>query len=105
MSRYPCRQCGYEEEIDNRANVQVVKVDSASDWNLPVDNLQEQETDLKKVREWVEQKERPEYFKIKNESNVVKALEVKDNVLCRKWKGDRRTNYHALMPLLERKNT
>lgn len=75
--------------------MQVVKVDFASDWNSPVHNLQEQDTDLKKVREWVEQKERPEYSKIKNESNVVKALwsqykslEVKDNVLCRKWEGD-----------------
>lgn len=45
LSRYPCRKCGYEEEIDNSANVQVVKVDFASDWNSPVHNLQEQDTD------------------------------------------------------------
>lgn len=109
LSRYLCRQCGYEEEIDKSANVQVVKVYSASDWNSPV-HLQMQDTDLKRVRELVEQKERPEYSKIKDESNVVKALcsqykslEVKDNVLCRMLEGDRRTNYQALMPLLERK--
>lgn len=31
LSRYPCRQCGYEEKIDNRENVLVVKVYSALD--------------------------------------------------------------------------
>lgn len=105
LSRYPCRQCGYGEKV-----VQSVTPDTAPDSSSTVQCLQEGDSDLKKVREWLELNDRPEYIQIKHESNVIKSLwsqykflEVRDNLLCRRWEGDRKTIYQVLMPMSERK--
>lgn len=105
LSRYPCLQCGYGEKV-----VQNVTPDTAPDSSSTVQYLQEGDSDLKKVREWLELNDRSEYIQIKHESNVIKSLwsqykflEVRDNLLCRRWEGDRKTIYQVLVPMSERK--
>ena len=114
LSRYPCRQCGSAEDNQSEATVTNVEkintVEKVTQAPKRINEIQDNDADLKKVKVWVEKEQRPEYSDIKHENNVIKslwsqfnALEVRDGLLCRRWKDNKEVSYQIVIPLSERR--
>lgn len=78
--------------------------------DLSIRELQKEDFDLQKVKTWVADKKWPTFTEIKGESNTVKSLwsqwnslNIVNDLLCRKWIGNRKEIMQILVPLSEKK--
>ena len=83
--------------------------DSTED-KIHLSDLQKADVEISKVRNWLEQKVRPEPFEFSSGGPMLKSLwsqrallEVKDDLLCRKWTDKKESTLQAIVPFSERR--
>ena len=95
LSRIPCNQCGIkmlEENNDSETVVNRLSIHSNDENVIDITSLQEENDDIKQVKEWIINGTRPAYTQIKEGSYFLKSiwsqwprLQLKDDIVVRKW--------------------
>ena len=115
LSRIPCKQCGLTNSIEAEpaASVCTINVENNGENVKEIKEAQELDSDISKVRSWVEKGARPEHKAIACESYFIKSLwnqwprlHLKDDLLVRKWDviGTDIVYWQAVVPLSQRRN-
>ena len=117
LSRIPCPQCGiykgWEQRVATTEQCRGIKTQDEDDKDVQiVDEIQDADRDVSKVKSWVPSKKRPDYSDISAESYTVKSLwsqwsqlMIRDTILYRVWELEDSKNpvYQAIVPFTERR--
>jgi hypothetical protein len=110
MSRIPCHQCGYREIEEDKAVVMTATeaVDKENLSGSELRTVQDKDSDIVMVKQWLTKGVRPKHKDIASESLFVKSLLTqydrlvcKDNILYRKWENFelKSTKLQAIIPM------
>ena len=118
MSRRQCRQCGRDmsellsESQKENADVCLV-LRSIETETIDLKTAQKEDRDLNRLREWLENKEKPKVNSLGSESHYLKSLvsqwnrlEIRERIVSRRWnilKTDL-VNWQGIVPLKHRRN-
>lgn len=119
LSRVPCAQCGFDPSSENHtltieSSVRTVQKSEVKSDQIDscLQEAQEQNRDIKLVKDWVGKGERPKYGDISRYGYVVKSLwnqfsrlVMKDGLLMRKWSvlPSNKETHQAIIPDQERR--
>ena len=109
LSRLPCKQCEHcNEDYQDKVQSAVVKTND----DVCLLEAQQNDSDIQKVKTWLEKETRPPYDEIKQEGFVVKSLWgqwnnliIEHGLVCRRWEtpGSNIAYFQALVPQNQRR--
>ena len=109
LSRIPCRQCGFDPHWEDECQlpVRTVKAKEEVLSEKSLQELQDEDSDIAKVKQWVQTKERPPFDDIRGGGYYLKLLwiqfkylQIIDGLLCRMSNGQKQ----AVVPKTERRS-
>ena len=123
LSRKPCKKCEVltkcNEASNNTMDCSTLEMtptkgfaeDKEEEEGKNLSDLQRNDVEISKVRGWLEQKVRPEPLEISSGGPMLKSLwsqrallEVKDDLLCRRWTDEEGSTLQAIVPFSERRH-
>jgi transposase InsO family protein len=117
LSRKPCKKCMHMYESNEvrsataRCNaLDISSIQESIEEEINLSDLQKKDVEISKVRNWLEHKMRPEPLEFSSGGPMMKSLwsqrallEVKDDLLCRKWTDKEGYTLQAIVPFSERR--
>ena len=92
LSRAPCKQCKIDHTMNTCQTVYKLEGDDGLTLERSLKCLQDEDKDVKKVKDWLEQKRQPDKNRVASESVVIKSLcsqwdrlVIENGLLYRKW--------------------
>jgi hypothetical protein len=89
--------------------LEISSIQNSKEDEINLSDLQNKDVEISKVRNWLEQRVRPEPLEFSSGGPMLKALwsqraplEVKDDLLCRKWTDKEGSTLQAIVPFSER---
>ena len=112
LSRMPCKhQCHIDKRQEQVSSVDIESNEAKDDNDKSLSDLQKEDTELSKVRQWLENKEKPSATDLSLGGVMMKSLwsqraqlEVHNDMLYRRWTDTTGSTLQAIVPLKERRH-